>query len=203
VSVAENKPAPAGRRRVLLALLPLIVFAVFVAIAYALLTKRDRDPEFIPSALIGKPAPEFDLPPLDGLTSGNQPVPGLKRADLLGHLSLVNVFASWCGPCRLEHPVLQELAKDKRFRLVGINYKDKPDNARQFLEDVGNPYAAIGVDARGRTGIDWGVYGVPETFLVGDDGVIRYKYVGPLTDDAVARILGPEIAKALTAVKPP
>jgi len=203
VSVVENKPAPAGRRRVILALLPLIVFAVFVAIAYVLLTKRDRDPEFIPSALIGKPAPEFDLPPLDGLTSGNQPIPGLKRADLLGHVSLVNVFASWCGPCRIEHPVLQELAKDKRFHLVAINYKDKTDNARQFLEDVGNPYAAIGVDARGRTGIDWGVYGVPETFLVGDDGVIRYKFVGPLTDDAVARILEPEIEKALSAVKPP
>jgi cytochrome c biogenesis protein CcmG/thiol:disulfide interchange protein DsbE len=196
VSVAENKPT-AGRRRMFLVVLPLIVFAGFIAIAYALLTKRDRDPEFIPSALIGQPAPDFDLPPLDGLTSGNQPLPGLRKADLLGHVSLVNIFASWCGPCRAEHPVLQELAKDKRFRLVAINYKDKPENARQFLDDMGNPYAAIGVDARGRTGIDWGVYGVPETFVVGTDGVIRYKFVGPLNEDAVATRLMPEIEKAM------
>ena len=185
----------------LLVLIPLLAFLGLAVLFFIRL--GSGDPSTLPSALIGKPAPDFDLPPLDGLTSGNQPIPGLKRADLLGHVSLVNVFASWCGPCRIEHPVLQELAKDKRFHLVAINYKDKTDNARQFLEDVGNPYAAIGVDARGRTGIDWGVYGVPETFLIGDDGVIRYKFVGPLTDDAVARILEPEIEKALRAVKPP
>ena len=150
-----------------------------------------------PAALVGKPAPDFDLPPLDGLTADNQPMPGLKKADLLGHVSLVNVFASWCGPCRQEHAELEALAKDTRFRLVGIDYKDKPENARRFLDELGNPYAAIGVDARGRTGIDWGVYGVPETFVVGRDGVIRYKFIGPIDEDRLATELKPEIENAL------
>jgi cytochrome c biogenesis protein CcmG/thiol:disulfide interchange protein DsbE len=199
VSVAENKPVASGRRRILLAVLPFVVFVGFVVIAYALLSKRDRDPEFIPSALIGKPAPDFDLPPLEGLTADNQPVPGLKKADLLGHVTLVNVFASWCGPCRVEHPALLELAKDKRFRLVAINYKDRPENARRFLEDLGNPFAAIGVDAHGRTGIDWGVYGVPETFVVGPDGIIRYKLVGEVSEESFTKVLEPEIKKALSS----
>jgi cytochrome c biogenesis protein CcmG/thiol:disulfide interchange protein DsbE len=198
MSVAEEKPPSAARWRTILILLPLVGFVVLAAL-FLVRLESGVDPEIIPSALIGKPAPDFDLPPLDGLTSDNQPVPGLRKADLLGHVSLVNVFASWCGPCRLEHPVLEELARDKRFRLVGINYKDKAENARRFLGDLGNPYAAIGVDVRGRTGIDWGVYGVPETFLVGDDGLIRYKFVGPLTDDAVANVLKPEIEKVLGA----
>jgi cytochrome c biogenesis protein CcmG, thiol:disulfide interchange protein DsbE len=194
VSLTENKPA--ARRRTILVLLPLIVFAGLAAIFYASL-KSGRDSDFIPSALVGKPAPDFDLPPLDGLTADNQPMPGLKKADLLGHVSLVNVFASWCGPCRQEHAELEALAKDTRFRLVGINYKDKPENARRFLDELGNPYAAIGVDARGRTGIDWGVYGVPETFVVGRDGVIRYKFIGPIDEDRLATELKPEIENAL------
>jgi cytochrome c biogenesis protein CcmG/thiol:disulfide interchange protein DsbE len=196
VSIAENKPTAAGRRRAFLVLLPLIAFVALAALFYSVL-KPDLNPDFIPSALIGKPAPDFDLPPLDGLTAENQPLPGLKRADLLGHVTLVNVFASWCGPCREEHPVLLELAKDKRFRLVAINYKDRPENARHFLDDLGNPFAAIGVDARGRTGIDWGVYGVPETFVVGPDGIIRYKLVGVVSEDSFAKVLEPAIKKAL------
>jgi len=194
MSVAENKPA--GRRRAVIVLLPLIIFAAIAGI-FLLALESGVDPELIPSVLVGKPAPDFDLPPLDGVTANNLPVPGLKKADLSGHVSLVNIFASWCGPCRQEHPILAELAKDTRVRLVAINYKDKPDNARHFLEDLGNPYAAIGVDARGRTGIDWGVYGVPETFVVGPDGIIRYKFVGPIAEDRLAKELKPEIEKAL------
>jgi cytochrome c biogenesis protein CcmG/thiol:disulfide interchange protein DsbE len=196
MSVAENKPA--ARRRAIIVLLPLIVFAAIAGI-FLVALESGVDPELIPSVLVGKPAPEFDLPPLDGLTANNAPVPGLKKADLLGHVTLVNIFASWCGPCRVEHPILAELAKDARIRLVAINYKDKPANARRFLADLGNPYAAIGVDARGRTGIDWGVYGVPETFVVGTDGVIRYKYVGPINAEGLAKVLKPEIEKALAA----
>jgi cytochrome c biogenesis protein CcmG/thiol:disulfide interchange protein DsbE len=193
MSATGNRPA--GRRRTVLVLLPLIVFAVIAAI-FLISLESGRDPEQIPSALVGKPAPDFDLPPLDGLAGGT-PVPGLKRADLIGQVSLVNVFASWCAPCRQEHAELQELAKDTRYRLVGINYKDKPDTARRFLDELGNPYAAIGVDSRGRTGIDWGVYGVPETFVVGRDGVISYKFIGPITAEALAATLKPEIEKAL------
>jgi len=181
-----------GRRRARLILL--VPLAVFVALALVFLMRLESgvDPGAIPSALVGRSAPEFDLPPLAGVA-----VPGLKRADLDGKVTLVNIFASWCVPCRQEHPVLEELAKDGRIRLVGINYKDKADNARRFLGDLGNPYAAIGVDDRGRAAIDWGVYGVPETFVVGRDGVIRYKFIGPLGDETVRRLLMPEIEKAL------
>ena len=200
MSIAENKPAAAGRRRAFLVLLPLIAFIAVAALFYSVL-KPDLNPDLSPSALIGKPAPDFDLPPLDGLTANNQPVPGLKKADLLGHVTLVNIFASWCGPCREEHPALLELAKDKRFRLVAINYKDRPENARHFLEELGNPFAAIGVDARGRTGIDWGVYGVPETFVVGPDGIIRYKLVGVVSEESFAKVLEPTIKKALAEAK--
>ncbi len=181
-----------GRTRVrLVYLAPLAVFAVLAAV-FLLQLESGTDPGAIPSPLIGHPAPTFDLPALDGAK-----VPGLKRADLDGAVTLVNVFASWCVPCREEHPVLEELATDKRFRLVGINYKDTTANAERFLGDFGNPYAAIGVDAKGRSAIDWGVYGVPETFVVGPDGIIRYKYIGPLTDEAVAKTLMPQVDKAL------
>jgi cytochrome c biogenesis protein CcmG/thiol:disulfide interchange protein DsbE len=172
-------------------LLPLGLFLVLALIFFSRLESRDA-PDLIPSVLIGKPAPEFTLPPLDGLN-----VPGLTRADLVGKVTLVNVFASWCVPCRAEHPVLEELAKDTRIRLVGINYKDQPGNALAFLNGLGNPYAAVGVDQRGRAAIDWGVYGVPETFLVGRDGIIATKIIGPLDADNVERVLKPAIAKAL------
>jgi len=173
----------------------LLPLGLFAALALVFLTRLESgvDPEAIPSALVGKPAPAFDLPPLDGLG-----LPGLKRADLDGKVTVVNIFASWCGPCRQEHPVLSALAKDGRIRVVGINYKDQPGNARRFLADLGNPYAAVGVDERGRTAIDWGVYGVPETFVVGPDGVIRYKFIGPLTPETVERALMPVVEKALT-----
>lgn len=183
-------PDEAPRRRPrfrLLALLPLGLFAV-LALVFLLRLNSDEDPNYIPSTLIGQPAPAFDLPALDGIG-----VPGLKRADLDGQVTLVNVFASWCVPCREEHPVLEALAKDG-VRIVGINYKDKAENALAFLTDLGNPYAAVGVDARGRSAIDWGVYGVPETFVVGADGVILRKFVGPLTSAVAARELPPLLA---------
>ena len=187
MTAADAKPPRKGIR--LVYLLPLGLFA---ALALIFLTRLESgvDPEAIPSALVGKPAPAFDLPPL-----GDHP--SLKRADLDGEVTVVNIFASWCVPCRQEHPILTALAKDPRIRVVGINYKDQPGNARTFLADLGNPYAAIGVDERGRTAIDWGVYGVPETFLVGPDGVIRYKFIGPLTAETVERALKPAIEKAL------
>ncbi len=142
----------------------------------------------LPSPLIDQPAPEFALPPLE---SGQ---PGFSSADLKGHVSLVNTFASWCAPCRAEHPVLNALAQTKRVPIYGINYKDKADNARAWIAELGNPYARIGADD-GRVGIDWGVYGVPETFLVDRQGRIRYKHVGPLTQADVEHTILPLVAR--------
>jgi len=185
--VTEQTAAPRPRR--LFVLLPLILFAALAAVFFVRL--KAGDPSNLPSALIGRPIPTFSLPGLDG---GK----GLSDADLRdGKLTLVNVFASWCGPCHEEHPFLMELAKDSRFRLVGINYKDQTENARRFLGAKGNPFAAIGVDSNGRTAIDWGVYGVPESFLVRGDGTIAYKLVGGVTAESLAGKLEPEIKKAL------
>ena len=124
-------------------------------------------------------------------------MPGLSNATFAGAVTLVNVWASWCVPCADEVPFLEQLSKDKRIQLVGINYKDAADNARRFLNRYGNPFVATGADASGRTSIDWGVYGVPETFIVGRDGHIAYKLVGPIDADNLAKVLEPEIAKAL------
>ncbi|HET7716150.1 MAG TPA: DsbE family thiol:disulfide interchange protein [Bauldia sp.] len=183
------------RRPRLIFLLPL---AVFVALAAVFLNRLETgsDPQAIPSALVGKPAPAFDLPPLEGVG-----LPGLKGTDLKGAVTVVNVFASWCGPCRLEHPQLVDLAKDRRIRLVGINYKDVPANAVRFLDELGNPYAAIGVDTRGRAAIDWGVYGVPETFIVDANGIIRYKHIGPIDAGALDARVRPAIEAALKGMK--
>jgi len=126
-------------------------------------------------------------------------MPGLDPAMLLGKVSVVNVWASWCVPCHEETPLLSDLAKDRRLQLVGINYKDAPDNARRFLGRYGNPFNMVGADANGRASIEWGVYGVPETFVVGRDGVIAYKLVGPITPDNIDTVLKPEIDKALKA----
>jgi cytochrome c biogenesis protein CcmG, thiol:disulfide interchange protein DsbE len=175
----------------LVMLLPLAMFVALAAIFLARL-ESTTGPDVVPSVLIGKPAPEFSLPALAGAG-----VPALSRADLDGRLTLVNIFASWCVPCRQEHPVLEKIAKDSRIRLVGIDYKDKPANALALLNEMGNPYAAIGVDEAGRTFIDWGAYGVPETYLVRADGTIAKKYIGPLTDETVAKDLMPEIEKAV------
>jgi cytochrome c biogenesis protein CcmG/thiol:disulfide interchange protein DsbE len=180
------------RRRNWLAILPLVVFAGLAAI-FLIQLRSGEDSSFVPSVLIGREAPATNLPPLAG--SG---LPGLSTEAFKGHVTLVNVWASWCAPCREEQPLLMTLKDDKRFRLAGLNYKDKPENALRFLGEMGNPFAAIGVDENGRTAIDWGVYGVPETYLVGKDGRILYKHVGPFTEQSIARELMPEIEKAVS-----
>jgi cytochrome c biogenesis protein CcmG/thiol:disulfide interchange protein DsbE len=187
--VTGTQVAPSRRLRPLL-LLPL---AVFVALAGVFLTRllSGTDPSIIPSVLIGKPAPEFNLPALEGVG-----VAGLSRADLMGRFTLVNIFGSWCAPCRQEHRMLMEVAKDTRVRLVGIDYKDTPEGARRFLAELGNPYAAIGVDKTSRAYIDWGAYGVPETFLVGPDGVIISKIIGELTPRAFTEVILPAVEAA-------
>ena len=157
------------------------------------------DPSKIPSALIGRPAPQTALPALEGLVSNGAPVPGLDPAVFKGKVSVVNVWASWCVPCHDEAPLLTELGQDKRLQLVGINYKDAPDNARRFLGRYGNPFGIVGVDGNGRAAIEWGVYGVPETFVVGRDGTIVYKLVGPVTPENIDSVLKVEIDKALKA----
>src|SRR4030088_3140469 len=157
------------------------------------------DPSKIPSALIGRPAPQTALPPLEGLVAGGAQVPGLDPAVFKGKVSVVNVWASWCVPCHDEAPLLTELARDQRLQLVGINYKDAPDNARRFLGRYGNPYGIVGVDGNGRASIEWGVYGVPETFVVGREGTIVYKMVGPVTPDNIDTVLKSEIEKELKA----
>ena len=178
-------------------LLPLVAFMALAAIFWFRL--GDSDPSRIPSALIGHPAPKTALPALDGLLNNGAQVPGLDPAVFKGKVSIVNVWASWCVPCHDEAPLLTELAKDNRIQLIGINYKDKPDNARRFLGRYGNPYASVGVDGNGRAAIDWGVYGVPETFVVGRDGKIAYKLVGPVTPDNIDSELRAQIDKAVQA----
>ncbi|HET7413360.1 MAG TPA: DsbE family thiol:disulfide interchange protein [Pararhizobium sp.] len=189
-----------GVFRAALALLPLVVFGLLAATFYIQL-RSGEDASEVPSALIGEPAPQFTLPPIAGLTKDGAPVPGLSNAALKGHLSLVNVWASWCVPCRAEQPLLMRLSRDPRFQLVAINYKDKPENARAFLEKLGNPFDAVGADRTGATGIKWGVYGVPETYLVSADGTILYKRVGPFTEDAIRKDLMPAVEKALKQTK--
>jgi cytochrome c biogenesis protein CcmG, thiol:disulfide interchange protein DsbE len=176
--------------------LPLILFAVLAAI-FALQLASGRDESIIPSALIGKPAPGVVLPAVTGLMKDGQPVPGLDPAKFKGQVTLVNIFGSWCVPCRQEHPLLMKLAQDKRFVLTGLNYKDKPENAAGFLNDLGNPYASVGADLNGRAAIEWGVYGVPETFLIGRDGIIAYKHVGPFSEETIRTQLMPAIEAAL------
>jgi len=180
-----------------LIVLPLIVFLALAALFW--LRLGDGDPSRIPSALIGHPAPQTSLPPLQGLLSNGAQVPGLDPANFKGKVSVVNVWASWCVPCHDEAPLLTELAKDNRLRLIGINYKDAPDNAQRFLGRYGNPFASVGVDGNGRAAIEWGVYGVPETFIVGRDGKIAYKLVGPITPDNIGSALRAEIDKAVNA----
>lgn len=174
--------------RRLIFLAPLLVFTVIAAwVAVPLLT--GDDPSELPSALIDRPAPDFDLAPLPGDR------PGLARADLGGRPALVNVFASWCVPCLAEHPILTRLAEEEGVALYGINYKDEPVDAVAWLDDHGNPYARIGVDYDGRAGIEWGVYGVPETFVVDADGRIRYRHAGPITPTVANETLLPLIRR--------
>jgi cytochrome c biogenesis protein CcmG/thiol:disulfide interchange protein DsbE len=174
--------------------LPLVVFLGLAALFFF---RLGDDSSRLPSALIGHPVPQVALPPVAGLLKDGQPVPGLTPQDFQGAVTLVNVWASWCVPCHDEVPLLAVLATDKRIRLVGINYKDQPENARRFLGRYGNPYVAAGADLNGRAAIEWGVYGVPETFVVGRDGRIAYKLVGPITAGNLEHVLKPVIDKAL------
>ena len=193
--MSDTPQQSARGKRNLLMLLPLLAFLALAALF--LYRLGAGDPSKLPSALIGRQAPKTDLPALEGLTRDGKTVPGLTNATLAGNVTLVNVWASWCVPCHDEAPLLEELSKDKRIQIVGINYKDAPDNARRFLNRYGNPFVAAGVDPNGRASIDWGVYGVPETFLVGRDGAIAYKLVGPITAENRKAVLEPEIEKAL------
>jgi cytochrome c biogenesis protein CcmG, thiol:disulfide interchange protein DsbE len=188
-------------RRIARHLLVLIPFALFLALAALFFFRLSAgDPSRIPSALIGRPAPEMNLPAVAGLNAGDgKPLPGLSGADFKGAVTIVNVWASWCVPCHDEAPLLEALSLDKRIRVVGINYKDQPDNARRFLGRYGNPFAAAGADQNGRASMEWGVYGVPETFIVGRDGKIAYKLIGPITGDNLDSIVKPELEKALAA----
>lgn len=187
-----------GRRAVgarIAVVLPLIGLVLLAALFWFKLGAGD--PSQLPSALIGKPVPQTDLPAIAGLTRDGQPVPGLATADFVGKVTLVNVWASWCVPCHDEAPLLTKLAEDKRIRVAGINYKDQPDNARRFLGRYGNPFAVSGADPNGRAAIEWGVYGVPETFVVGRDAKIAFKLVGPITPENLDSVLKPALEKAL------
>lgn len=188
----DQQAAPRGRARFILAALPLLIFVGLAAVFLTQL-QSGRSVTEIPSALLGTKAPALELPALQG--AGR---PALTLDAIKGKLTLVNVFASWCVPCRQEHPVLLELSKDPRITVVGINYKDRNDNALRFLGELGNPYAAIGVDPNGKAAIDWGVYGIPETYLVSRDGIILYKKVGPFDPDTFRTELMPVIEKALS-----
>ncbi|MDU9005448.1 DsbE family thiol:disulfide interchange protein [Sedimentitalea todarodis] len=171
-SIRDNKVVPAPRRRNLgFVLVPVLALALMVLFGWGLFRGADD----LPSALLGKSVPEFVLPPVLGRGEG------LSTQDLIGHVSLVNVFASWCVPCRAEHPLFMELSATGEVPLYGINYKDPPEQARAWLDELGDPYARIGADIDGRVGIEWGVYGVPETYVITSDGTIAYRHVGPIT----------------------
>ena len=163
----------------------LVPLALFMALAgyFAAALFSGRDPRELPSALLDKPAPAFDLP---GLAEGR-----LSSGALRGQVTVVNFFASWCAPCRLEHPVLLRLARQEKVRVVGIAYKDRPEDSRRVLAELGNPFLATGIDRDGRTGIDFGLYGVPETYVIDKAGHIRKRIVGPLSPALLDRELLP------------
>ena len=163
----------------------LLPLGVFLALAIALAAGMGRDPRALPSPLLGQPAPAYELPLLEG--DGRS----IRASDMRGKVWLLNVWASWCTPCQLEHPVLVDFAARSRTPVLGLNYKDQPEAARQWLARLGNPYLATGVDADGRTGIDFGVFGVPETFVIDQAGVIRLRHAGPVTPEFLERTLVP------------
>lgn len=174
-----------GSRRAFM-LLPL---GVFGGIAIALGAGLRRDPRLLPSALIGKPVPEFSLAPVQGRALG------LSSANLRGDVSLVNVFASWCVECRKEHPVFMQLKEQGSVPLHGLNYKDRPEDAAEWLDGMGDPYTRTGADRSGRVAIEWGVYGVPETFVVGRDGIIAYKHIGAVTQQVLQETILPLVVR--------
>jgi len=196
-TVPRREVEPPTTRRPLLIFAPLVIFAALVALFLVRLYSGDAS--LLPSALIGRQVPGFVLPPVEGLPDK----PGFSDADLRqGKVTLVNVFASWCVPCHQEHEVIVRLAADPALsragvRLFGLAYKDDPANIRGFLAEAGDPFAKIGADLTGRTAIDWGVYGVPETFVVKGDGTIAYRFAGPVSEESYRDVILPEIEKAL------
>ncbi|MFC1664850.1 DsbE family thiol:disulfide interchange protein [Pseudomonadota bacterium] len=185
-SIEENtmeNAISAPRAKFALPLITFFVISIFLGIGLTL------NPREIPSPLIGKPVPEFDLPAVKGRTLG------LSNIDLKGEVSLVNVFASWCTACRAEHPLLMDLARQKHIHIHGLNYKDKPQDAADWLNELGDPYTRTGADINGRVGIDWGVYGVPETFVVDHEGRIAYKQIGPITATKLKEKILPLVEK--------
>lgn len=184
----SRAPRGAPARRSLLVLLPVLTFTVLAGLFYVRL-RSGADPAAIPSALIGQPVPVFQLAPVAGLSAAGKPVPGLSSEDLKGQVTVVNFWASWCAPCEVEHPMLMRLSREPDIHVVGIDYKDTAERGRGFLQRHGVPFAAVGADPTGRVGIDFGVYGVPETFVIGPDGVIRDKLVGILNAENYAGVV--------------
>lgn len=183
------------RRRWMSVLAPVVIFAAVAGLFAAALQKGD--PTRVPSALIGRTVPQFDLQPIPGLTRANVPLKGLSSADFgNGQPAVVNFWASWCLPCVEEHPLLVELAARTGIALYGVNQKDQTANALRFLERYGNPFTAVGADVNGRAAIEWGVYGTPETFVVDGRGTVIYKHVGPISPEALVSKLLPAIAAA-------
>lgn len=178
-------------RRVLL-FLPLAVAAALIGLMASRLLDPDYDPSEARSVLVGRAVPDFALPPVPGVDA-----PGLSSADLAsGEVMAVNVFASWCVPCRAEHAVLTRLAEDEGLRLTGLNYRDEPEDAAAFLAELGNPYERVGSDPTGRAGLDWGVTGVPETFIVGPDGTVLHRHAGPLVGEPAVGDFRAALARA-------
>jgi len=192
----EQEAEPKSARRPFLVFVPLVIFAALAALFFVRLYSGDAS--LLPSALVGKDVPKFALPPVEGLDGK----PGFSDADLRqGKVTLVNVFASWCVPCHQEHELLLQLASDPQLagfgvRLFGLSYKDDAANAKGFLDQNGDPYERIGADRNGRTAIDFGVYGVPETFVIKGDGKIAYRFVGPLSEESYRTVILPAIEKA-------
>ena len=180
-SPEEAARPPRGGRVPVLVVVPLIAALLMAIFGWGLANSSDE----LPSALLDKPLPEFSLPPVQGRSEG------LSTADLQGHVSLVNVFASWCVPCREEHPLFMELSRTGEIPIYGINYKDAPDQAEAWLAELGDPYDRIGADLDGRVGIDWGVYGVPETYVIAADGTIAYRHAGPITQSDIEGTIMP------------
>ncbi len=194
--MSETSPKEGGSS--LSYLLPLGIFGVLAV--FFLIALYSGDPSRLPSALIGKPVPQFQLPPVEGVARDGKAVPGFSSADLAtGEPTVVVVWASWCPPCVQEQPTLVAFKAQHKVRLFGLNYKDKPEAAQGFLTKLGNPFDAIGADRSGRVAIDWGVYGAPESYVVDGRGQITYKHVGPLTDTVLKTELLPAIAKAKTS----
>jgi len=197
---SPSAAAPRSPRSLSWVAIPLAVFAVLVALfAFAL---NSGDPSRLPSALIGRPVPQMDFPALEGLMDAGRPVPGFTTADLKGRVSVVNFWAAWCAECASEQELLLELKTRTGVPIYGVDYKDDAVAARRFLGRYGNPFKAVGTDQAGRSAIEWGVYGMPETFVINAKGEIAYKHVGPITPESLETRLIPAIAQAGAAAKP-